>query len=311
MLSTALPFGALLIAFCIDVRWGEPPNRIHPVVWIGFFLNWAAKQGDSNRPVSQWIMGAGFWVLGASLVLTLSILASMVLQDWPWWLQGLGLALVLKPSFSWGMLKREVLAVEDALAESLEAGRQRVSYLCSRDVSSLNEYQVRQTAIETLAENLNDSFVAPIFWFLIAGLPGAWVYRFSNTADAMWGYRGMHNGRDWTWFGKWAARADDVLSWMPARITALLLWFVSRQFSLHTLWREARKTPSPNSGWPMAAMALALHVQLEKPRVYVLNSRGQQPETLDTQRAIRLASGSVYMLLLFGLFFWCVMWLLF
>jgi adenosylcobinamide-phosphate synthase len=296
MLDIALPVGALLIALYLDVRLGEPAHRIHPVVWIGHFLNWAARQRVSPRPLGQWLAGVGFWLLGASLVASIGLLVSMALQHAPWWLHGIGLALVLKPSFSWGMLKREVLAVEAALADSLDKGRERVRYLCSRDVSSLSEHQVRQTAIETLAENLNDSFVAPVFWFLMAGLPGVWVYRFANTADAMWGYFGSRNGRDWTWFGQWTARADDVLSWLPARITALLLWCVARNFSWLDLKREASKTPSPNSGWPMAAMALALHVQLEKPNVYVLNPEGQQPRNMDTSQAIQLASRCVSVL---------------
>lgn len=295
MLNTLLPWFALLMAVWVDMRWGEPPVRIHPVVWIGHYLNWAAGVGFTGGPRHQFFVGILFWLLGASLVAVCSILAVLTLSFLPWWGHCLGLTLLLKPSFSWGMLKREVLAVEEALAESLEAGQQRVSYLCSRDVSQLTEHQVRQTAIETLAENLNDSFIAPVFWFLIAGLPGAWVYRFANTADAMWGYIGMRNGRDWTWFGKWAARVDDLLSWVPARITAVLLWSVARNFSLRDLWHEARKTPSPNSGWPMAAMALALNVQLEKPNVYVLNPFGGQPKSTDTQLATRLATGCVFM----------------
>jgi adenosylcobinamide-phosphate synthase len=149
---------------------------------------------------------------------------------------------------------------------------------------------VRESAIESLAENLNDSVVAPLFWFVLAGLPGAALYRFANTADAMWGYRGERQGRDWTWAGKWAARADDVLSWVPARITALLLalwgpWPVWRQ-----LPGEARLTPSPNSGWPMAAMALGLGVRLGKPGVYALNASGRAPGPADTQRAVAHAT---------------------
>ena len=121
---------------------------------------------------------------------------------------------------------------------------------------------MRESVIETLAENLNDSVVAPIFWFVLLGLPGAAVYRFANTADAMWGYRGTYRGQHWEWAGKWAARADDALSWLPARLTAGLLMGVTRQVRFGALRREAARTPSPNSGWPMAAMAMALGVSL-------------------------------------------------
>jgi len=129
----------------------------------------------------------------------------------------------------------------------------------------LSETQVRESAIETLAENLNDSVIAPMFWFVLLGLPGAALFRFANTADAMWGYPGMYQGRNWAWAGKWAARADDVLAWVPARITALLLLLVTGGVVMKRLRTESDRTPSPSSAWPMAAMALALGVRLGKP----------------------------------------------
>ena len=112
-----------------------------------------------------------------------------------------------------------------------------------------------------------------MFWFLVAGLPGAVFYRFANTAGAMWGYRGFRAGADWEWAGKWAARADDVLSWLPARITAFLIAALAGGLPWRELRREAGARPSPNSGWPMAAMALALGRRLRKPGVCVFNAR--------------------------------------
>jgi adenosylcobinamide-phosphate synthase len=168
----------------------------------------------------------------------------------------------------------------------------------------LTETQVRESAIETLAENLNDSVVAPIFWFVLLGLPGAALYRFANTADAMWGYPGIYKGQNWAWAGKWAARSDDVLSWLPARITAALLLVVAgvRGIALvRRLPEEARKTPSPNSGWPMAAMALNLGVALRKPDVYVLNARGRAAESTDTTVALVYASKSLLALVIIAL----------
>ncbi len=190
------------------------------------------------------------------------------------------------------MLRDEVLAVDAALGVSVDAGRAQLARLVSRDVSALSAAEVRESAIESLAENLNDSVVAPVFWFVLFGLPGAALYRFANTADAMWGYRGERGGRDWTWAGKFAARADDVLSWVPARLTALLLGVAARRWPAG-LWREAGRTPSPNSGWPMAAMALLLGVRLGKPGVYVLNAAGRTPEAADLRRAARWGSVSV------------------
>jgi adenosylcobinamide-phosphate synthase len=135
-------------------------------------------------------------------------------------------------------------------------------------------------------------------WFVLLGLPGAVVYRFANTADAMWGYRSPR----WEWAGKWAARADDVLSWLPARLTALVLFVVAwvmtarsprSALSWVAVVLEARKTPSPNSGWPMASMALALGVSLRKPGVYTLNPCGRNPGPDDTAEAQRLVGATV------------------
>ena len=193
------------------------------------------------------------------------------------------LGLLLKPLLSWRMLREEVMAVERALQTSLADGRTQLARLVSRDTSALTAPQVREAAIETLAENLNDSVVAPLFWFVIAGLPGAAIYRFANTADAMVGYRGR-----WEWAGKWAARADDVLSYVPARLTALALlgW---GHGSVARLVSQAKLTPSPNSGWPMAAMAMRMNLHLGKPGVYVLNENGLEPQIGDIERSVRPA----------------------
>jgi adenosylcobinamide-phosphate synthase len=131
-----------------------------------------------------------------------------------------------------------------------------------------------------------------LFWFLLLGLPGAALYRFTNTADAMWGYPGLYKGHNWAWAGKWAARADDVLSFIPARITAcaLLMAGTSGIYSCRQLNTEAVKTPSPNSGWPMAAMALNLNVALRKPSGYVLHPNGHAATAADVHKAVTYAS---------------------
>jgi adenosylcobinamide-phosphate synthase len=329
---------AVLVALAVD-RWlGEPPVRLHPVVWMGNYLGHAgawvqrhARQDPGPSDYKAFWLAALMWCAGAAMVLGVA----WGLQGGVYWavaaglagsvehsgqrLHGIGgsvliallLGILLKPLLAWAMLKSEVRAVEVALdagqGGSLDAGRERLRWLVSRDVAQLSESQVRESAIETLAENLNDSVVAPIFWFVLLGLPGAALYRFANTADAMWGYRGVYQGQNWEWAGKWAARADDVLSWVPARLTALLLWVVSGKVGaaaqadrvhlgrpslrgLIRLRQEASRTPSPNSGWPMAAMALGLGVRLHKPGVYVLNGGGREALSADTILALRLAS---------------------
>jgi adenosylcobinamide-phosphate synthase len=311
--------GPVWIALAVD-RWlGEPPVRWHPVVWMGHYLGAVGRRiaplGMSpGRRLRPFVAGASAWCAGAVVVACVAWGAQRVVIASPWWAGALLAGLLLKPLLAWRMLRDEVLAVETALAVSLDAGRARLACLVSRDVSALTEAEVRESAIESLAENLNDSVMAPVFWFVLLGLPGAAVYRFANTADAMWGYIGLRNGRDWTWAGKWAARADDVLSWLPARITAGLLraQFADRPGTASsaddappasaatTLRREARRTPSPNSGWPMAAMALGLGVRLGKPDVYALNATAPAPRAGDVRRAAR-AGGRAVGLLVAGL----------
>jgi adenosylcobinamide-phosphate synthase len=289
---------ALLVALAIDVWFGEPAPRFHPVVWMGNFLSFFESTvapieiTTTSHPVDykSFALGAAIWLLGAALVWTLFAALQSVLMQLPMLIAALLVGFALKPMLAWAMLRDEACAVETALGQSLEAGRTQLARLVSRDVTNLTAEQVRESAIETLAENLNDSVVAPLFWFVLLGLPGAALYRFANTADAMWGYPGMYRGRYWQWAGKWAARADDVLSWVPARITALLVVFVSGGLSLKRLSIEAGRTPSPNSGWPMAAMALALGVSLNKPDVYCLNAQGRAPQPSDTVRSVAIAS---------------------
>ncbi|MGE0348680.1 adenosylcobinamide-phosphate synthase CbiB [Hydrogenophaga sp.] len=303
---------AVLVALALDRALGEPPARWHPVVWMGHGLSFMGRRVAPTMPsphasrASAFVSGALAWCLGAALVVLVALGLVWAMAGWPWWLQALAMGALLKPLLAWRMLRDEVRAVEGALGDSLPAGRARLAMLVSRDVDTLDAAQVRESAIESLAENLSDSVVAPLFWFAVAGLPGAALYRFANTADAMWGYRGERGGRDWTWAGKWAARADDALSWLPARITGALLGVLGAVRGLGSLPAQARRTPSPNSGWPMAAMALALDVRLAKPGVYELHGTGRNPQAADTALALQLA-GRVVQALTVGALLWMLL----
>lgn len=270
---------ALVLAFCMDRFFGEPRDAWHPVAWFGRALTPVGRTVRELPPVAAFAFGALAWCAAVGGVTIAAAWVERWLQSHSaWWSVPL-LAVALKPTFALRMLTDEVRAVEDALGHGVERGRERVARLCSRDVSRLDATTVRETAIETLGENFNDSFVAPVFWFAVAGLPGAWAWRATNTLDAMWGYRGT-----WEWAGKWAARGDDVLGCVPARLAALLLW--SPPVALSALRREARRTPSPNGGWPMAALALRLGVRLAKPGVYKLNATGASADAGDTYHAL-------------------------
>lgn len=304
---------AILVALLLDRLWGEPPVWLHPVVLMGKLLGcmgaWIAPQQERTRDFRSFWLGAMAWIALAALFFAVYAGLQLLLQLSAWWWQGLALGVLLKPLLSWRMLHDEVLAVEAALQQSLPAGRERLAWLVSRDTSQLDAGTVRESVIETLAENLSDSVIAPLFWFVLLGLPGAALYRWANTADAMWGYPGWRGQagqrRYWQWAGKWAARADDVLNWLPARITALLMAIAVRGVSWNGLRRDAAVTPSPNGGWPMGAMAQALGVRLGKPGVYVLNPHGQVPAAADVQRSVAVAARVVALVVGMVLGLWC------
>lgn len=292
---------AVLVALVVDHRWGEPPARLHPVVYMGKLLHYFGKKiapsQDSSLYCKSFVLGSIVWIGLIAIVVAVYAGLQQSVQWAPLWLQALAVGVLLKPLLAWRMLAQEVQAVESALCVSLAQGRTRLSWLVSRDTAALDAGQVRESVIETLAENLSDSVIAPLLWFAVLGLPGAAAYRMANTADAMWGYpswRGQGpERRYWQWAGKWAARADDVLNWVPARLTALLLVCVSGPVGWHALRRDAVVTPSPNGGWPMGAMAQALRVRLAKPGVYVLNPQGQVPQAAHVAQAMGLAARAV------------------
>jgi adenosylcobinamide-phosphate synthase len=268
---------SLLLALLLDALLGEPPPRFHPVVWMGRYLSWAWPR------VGGFWSGAFYWALGALLFALPAFLLDLLLRPWAWGWAALGL--LLKPLFSLRMLLLEVRGVEEALGEGLEAARIRLSRIVSRRTEGLSQEEVREAALESLAENLSDSLLAPLLYYALLGIGGAALYRYANTADAMWGYP-EHGAR-----GAFAARADDLFNLLPARLTGLLLC-PPRLWG--KLFREARKTPSPNAGFPMAALALRLGVRLGKRGVYALNPLAPSPQARHTREALRLVGGVGY-----------------
>jgi adenosylcobinamide-phosphate synthase len=253
------------------------------VAWFGRVAAPLGQHARCGAPPVAFVAGAVLWCGLVGTAAAAAFAVERVVASVPAWMGMALMAVALKPTFAWRMLQDEVRAVDLALRQGLDPGRARVARLCSRDVTRLDASGVREAAIESLAENLNDSLVAPLFWFLVAGLPGAWAWRAANTLDAMWGYRGR-----WEWAGKWAARADDVMGWVPARLSAALLWRPG--MGIVRLAREARHTPSPNGGWPMAAMALRLGARLGKPAAYTLNAPAPAPDAASIARALEIGA---------------------
>ncbi|MGH1367854.1 MAG: adenosylcobinamide-phosphate synthase CbiB [Maritimibacter sp.] len=249
----------LFLALILDAILGEPDriwSRVpHPAVLMGRAVGWCeARMNHGAGRVAAGVMALvilmiGAWVFGG-LLARLGGAVSVVVAA----------ILIAQKS-----LVQHVEAVADALAVSPEDGRRKVALIVGRDTAHMTQSDVARAAIESGAENLSDGVIAPAFWFLVAGLPGLLVYKIVNTADSMIGYRTPR----YEAFGKAAARTDDLLNWVPARLTALLI--LAPQFSRAgwgLLRRDAPLHRSPNAGWPEAAMAARLNVALSGPRRY-------------------------------------------
>lgn len=272
---------SLLVAGALDAALAEPPLRAHPVVWAGRYLAAAADVVPASPRHRAVLAGGVAWALGAGTAVAAGLAVETVIRRMPRALQPLARGSALWPLLSARLLHEEVAAVGTALEQGVEPGRAALARIVSRDTTDLSPDEVRAAALESLSENLSDSVVAPVLWFLVAGLPGAALHRFVNTADACWGYR----TRRWEHAGKVAARADDVANLVPARVTAALLLPSPRAWP--QLHREARRTPSPNSGWPMAALALAHDLRLDKRGSWVLHGAGTTPDAAAMRDALR------------------------
>jgi adenosylcobinamide-phosphate synthase len=272
---------SVLVAVALDRALAEPRPGAHPVVWAGRYLDAASRRVPAAPPHRAVASGGTAWLGGAGVAVAAAVLVSRLAGR-----AGRAGTLVrgvaLWPLLSARLLLEEVAAVEGALGDGLDRGRSALARIVSRDTAPLTEPEVRAAAIESLAENLSDSVVAPLAWYVAAGLPGAALHRYANTADACWGYRTAR----WNHAGRVAARADDALNLVPARLTALL---ISGRLDA-PLQREARRTRSPNAGWPMAAMAQRLGVVLAKPGHYALNASGREPGPADVAAALRVAT---------------------
>ncbi|MGQ9710199.1 MAG: adenosylcobinamide-phosphate synthase CbiB [Anaerolineae bacterium] len=277
----------LLGAVALDVIAGEPQGLLHPVAWMGRYLDGWWRLRPPRGKVRQFLFGAAVVLIGLSLF------------GLPWWF--LERAIPLR--WLWGipLLKvtfavRALLSAGQEVQAALERGdvdeARRVVrwHLVGRETSQLPAPLVVSATVESLAENITDALTGPLFWFALLGLPGAWAYRFANTADAMWGY----HQPDKEYVGKFAARLDDVLNWIPARLTAFLLVIAAAlagedaRNAWQTMWGQHRRTLSPNAGWTMSAMAGALNVSLEKVGQYRLEGGGGPRDAQTIARALRV-----------------------
>jgi adenosylcobinamide-phosphate synthase len=284
------------VALAVDLLAGEPPAPLHPTVWMGRGIAHARARRRSRTPLASLAEGAAWMAGGAAVTVALVRLLERGTGRLPRPLDALARGVALKPALSLRALLAAGREVETALraGELDEARRLLAWHLVSRDTASLPAGEVAGAAVASLAENLGDGVVAPLLAFRAGGLAGAYLHRFVNTADAMLGYR----TEELEWFGKVAARADDALNAVPARAAALLVALAAplgggdARAALRIARRDAGRTPSPNGGWPMAAMAGALGVRLEKRGVYALHAEGREPAADDLRRARRIVAGA-------------------
>lgn len=283
--------GALVVplALALDGAFGDPPNRFHPVAWLGRLVNALMRLAPRTGTVRQLSFGTALALGLAALAAALGVALEGLLAPRPPFVRVLVSALVLDMAFALRGLGLAAKAVTDALgAEDLAHARSDLAALCSRDASTLDASALASGTIASVAENANDSVVAPLFYYALFGLPGALVFRTLNTLDAMLGYRDHRE-----YLGKASARLDDLAGYVPARITAVLLLVAGllvradAKSGVETWSRDHAKTPSPNGGHPMSVMAGLLGVSLVKEGVYTLG-HGRRPAREDVDRAFRV-----------------------
>lgn len=271
---------ALLLALALDLALGEPPQRAHPVVWVGRLVALLERRAPAGARAE--LLWGVLIAASASLLPALASAAALRLPLPRLLVE----ASLLKCCLSYRALEEAALGVARPLeAGNLEAAREALRSLVSRDRSGLDAPLVAAAAVESLAENLGDGLVAPLLFYAAGGLPAAALHRGANTADAMVGYRGRYE-----LLGKAAARLDDLLNLVPARLTALLLAAASgrrAEEALRAALREHRKTESPNAGWPIAAASGSMGLVLRKAGHYAVGS-GREPEPEDIRRALPL-----------------------
>ena len=267
---TTVLFAALLV----DRLIGDPHSAWHPVALIGRFIGWWGKPGLYS-PGIQRFTGVTLWLVTV-LLFAAPFYCFATLA--PWYLYLILAPFLLKSCFAWQSLEEHTLAVVDALKDGVENGREKVRMLVSRSTASLDREHILSAGYESMTENLTDSIISPLFFFCLFGLTGAAVLRAVNTMDAMLGYRDERERIGWC-----AARMDDILNFVPARITVLLLlvhFFQRGRLSsaLKVMRRDGRNRPGFNGGIVMATMAGGVGIRFEKPGVYTI---GDSERTLD------------------------------
>lgn len=289
----------LPLSLLIDRMMGDPKTRFHPVALVGSFIGWWGRPA-AWHPAVQRVAGVVMWFFTVAVFALPFFLADRYL---PWFLLLVAGPFFLKFCLAWRSLEEHARAVGEAVSRDLGEGRREVSLMVSRETGELSDEQVLSAAYESLAENLVDSIISPIFYFGLFGLAGAAIFRAANTMDAMLGYRDDRERIGW-----FSARMDDLLNFIPARIAGvlLLMYFGARgRFSpaYEAYQRDRRKRPGINGGIPMAILAGGAGVQFEKPGRYRMGTphrslREGGPEIIAAVRAVTITFSLAVMMAL-------------
>ena len=282
----------LLIGWLLDLLFGDPAHLPHPIVYMGRWI--AAWEHRLNR--GNWRMTKGALLAILSITLTFVVtwgvlyVAETFVHAWiSLSLSAIGVFFCLAGK----TLRGEVRMVFEACDRGVDEGRRQVARIVGRDTQELSLQECRTAALETLAENLSDGVVAPLFWFALLGLPGMMAYKMVNTLDSMIGY---HSDR-YLRFGCWAARIDDVANFIPARLTALFMILAAcRPSLLRFVLHYGPQHASPNSGWPEAALAGILNCRFGGPHNYFgqlfpkpyIGTNDRLLTTTDMERSLRI-----------------------
>ena len=278
---------SLLIGWLLDLLLGDPAWLPHPVVGFGKMIASGEHRWNkgSHRILKGALLAAGLILLVFGIVWAIRHLLGIFAPIFD--------VIAIFCCLAGTTLIREVREVFHAVDRSLEEGRKQVARIVGRDTSELSAQEVRTAALETLAENLSDGVIAPLFWLAIGGVPAMMAYKMVNTLDSMIGYR-TERYKD---FGCWAARIDDVANYIPARITALLMVIAAGKPQLiGFVWRNGRNHASPNSGYPEAALAGILDCRFGGPHYYFgelfdkpyIGENARELATADMQKAVRI-----------------------
>jgi adenosylcobinamide-phosphate synthase len=289
----------LFLALILDLLLGDPPNRFHPTAWMGSLIRFLLRFRPHGNSMSEFLYGIFILFMGISLSVGLGFGILYLASFLPLWAGILLQGIFLKLTLSLRGLNRAAKEVQTALeSQDLPEARRLLSWhLVSRDTSELNEAQISAAAIESVAENASDGIIAPLFFYALGGLPTAFAYRFVNTADSMLGYRDAER----EWLGKFPARFDDLLNFIPARLTGFFIMICAPfcKASFRGAWkimrRDAGQTASPNAGIPMSAMAGALNVELEKIDHYKLGKGLHKPIPTDIAQSRYILFASIFL----------------